>query len=89
MKDEFEGKVTGDFVGLKSKMHSMANIYVKESNTAKRVNTATEFTEFKDTLFNRKIIRHKMRRTQSKTHKLGTYEMNKYKYRVFMIKYLF
>ena len=49
----------------------------KESNTAKGVNIATEFNEFKDTLFNRKVLRHKMRRIQSKKHKLGTYEINK------------
>ena len=45
-----------------SKMHSMKNINGKESNTAKGVNIATEFNEFQDTLFNKKIIRHKMRR---------------------------
>ena len=58
-------------------MHSMKNIDGKESNTAKGVNIATEFNEFKDTLFNKKIMRHKMKRIQSKKHKLGTYEINK------------
>ena len=38
---------------------------------------ATEFDKFKDVLFNEKIIRHKMKRIQSKKHKLGTYEINK------------
>ena len=52
MKDESEGKIIGEFVGLKSKMYSMKNIDGKESNTAKGVNIATEFNEFKDTLFN-------------------------------------
>ena len=37
----------------------------------------TEFKEFKDVLFNDKIIRHKMKRIQSKKHKLGTYEIDK------------
>ena len=55
----------------------MKNIDGKESNTAKGVNIATEFNEFKDTLFNKKIMRHKMKRIQSKKHKLGTYEINK------------
>ena len=77
MKDEKEGKINDEFVGLKSKMYSMKNIDGKESNTAKGVNIATEFNEFKDTLFNKKIMRHKMRRIQSKKHKLGTYEINK------------
>ena len=77
MKDESEGKIIGEFVGLKSKMYSMKNIDGKESNMAKGVNIATEFNEFKDTLFNKKIIRHKMRRIQGKKHKMGTYEINK------------
>ena len=50
-----------EFVGLKSKMHSLKKINGKESNTAKAVNIATEFNKFKDVLFNKKIIRHKMR----------------------------
>ena len=58
-------------------MHSMKNIDGKESNMAKRVNIATEFNEFRDTLFNKKVLTHKMRRIQSKKHKLGTYEINK------------
>ena len=49
----------------------------KESNTAKRVNIATDFNKIKDTLFKKKIIRHKMRRIQSKKHKIGTYKINK------------
>ena len=77
MKDESEGKTIGEFVGLKSKMYSMKNIDGKESNTAKGVNIATEFNEFKDTLFNKKIIRHKMRRIQGKKHKMGTNGINK------------
>ena len=77
MKDEKEGQINDEFVGLKSKMYSIKNIDGKESNTAKGVNIATEFNEFKDTLFNKKIMRHKMRRIQSKKHKLGTYEINK------------
>ena len=47
-------------------MYSMKNIIGKQSNTAKGVNTATEFNEFKTTLFNKKIIKHKMRKIQSK-----------------------
>ena len=58
-------------------MYFIKNIDGKESNTAKGVNIATEFNEFKDILFNKKIMRHKMRRIQSKKHKLGTYEINK------------
>ena len=77
MKDESEAKIIDEFVGLKSKMHSMKNIDGKESNTAKGVNIASEFNEFKETLFNKRIIRHKLRRIQSKKHKMGIYEINK------------
>ena len=44
----------------------MKNIDGKESNAAKEVNIAIEFNKFKDTLFNKKIIRHDMRRIQGK-----------------------
>ena len=83
MKDESEGKIIDDFVVLKSKLYSMKNIDGKEFNTAKGVNIATEFNEFKDTLFNKKIIRHKMRRIQGKKHKMGTHKMNKMSLSVF------
>ena len=77
MKDEPEGKIIDEFVGLKSKMYSMKNIDSKESNTAKEVNIATEFNEFKDTLFYKKVIRQNMRRIQGKKHKMNSYEINK------------
>ena len=56
MKYEFEGKIIGDFVGLKSNMYSMKNIDGKESNTAKGMGISTEFNEFEGTLFKKKII---------------------------------
>ena len=62
MKGVSEGKIIDGFVGLKSKMYSIKNIDVKETNTAKAVNIAIEFNEFKDIFFNKKILRHKMRR---------------------------
>ena len=48
-----------------------------ESSTTKGVNMATEFNEFKDVLFNKKVIRHKIKRIQAKKHKIGTYEIDK------------
>ena len=81
MKDQYEGKTIGDFVGLKSKMYSMKDIDGKNSNTAKGVNIAID--EFKHTLFNKKIIRHKMRRIQGRKNKMGAYEINKISLSVF------
>ena len=77
MKDEIGGVIVNEFVGLKSKMYSIKKIDGKEYNTGKRVNIATEFNKFKDVLFNKEIIRHKMRRIQSKKHKFRTYEIAK------------
>ena len=78
MKDVFKGKITDEVVGFKSKMYSMKIIDGKESTTAKGVNIATEFNEFKDTLLYKNIIRHKMKRIQRKKHKAGTYKIKKY-----------
>ena len=87
MNDEFDGAIVEEFVGLKSKMYFMKKIDGKQLNvkkidgkelkTAKGVNIATEFNELKDVLFSKKIIKHKMKRIQSKKHKLGTYEIDK------------
>ena len=38
---------------------------------------AIEINKFKDVLFSKKIIRHKMKRIQSKKHKLEACEINK------------
>ena len=77
MKAVNKGIPINKFARLKSKMYSMLSDDGKESNTAKGVNIATRFNEFKDTLFNKKVIRRKMKRIQIQKHKLGTYEINK------------
>ena len=61
MKEEFDGIIVTEFVGLKSN-----KIDGKKHNTAKGVSIATEFDEYKDVLFNKKIIRQKLKRIQSK-----------------------
>ena len=68
-------------------MYSRKNIDTKESNTAKGVKIATEFNEFKDTLFNKKVVRHKMERIQN--IKLEHKKSTKYHYPVLMTKDLF
>ena len=77
MKDELGGVIVDQFVGLKSKMYSMKKTYGKEFNTAKGVSIVIKFNKFKDVLFNKNIIRQKMKRIQSKKHKLGIYEIDK------------
>ena len=77
MKDEYVGAIIDQFIGLKSKMYSIKKINGIESSTSKGVNITTEFNEFKDVLFNKKVIRHKIKRIQAKNHKIGTYEIDK------------
>ena len=77
MKDKSEGRIINEFVGLKSKMYSIKSIDGKETNTARGINIVTEFKKLKNILFNKKIMRHKMRKIQAKNHKLVTYEINK------------
>ena len=77
MKDEYGGVIIDEFVGLKSKMYSIKKIDGTESRTAKAINIATEFNESKDVLFNKRIIRHKMKRIEAKKHNIGTYEIDK------------
>ena len=60
MKDESEKKKWW-VVGLKWNIYSMKNIDGKKSNTGKGVNIPTVFKEFRDTLFNKKVLRHKVR----------------------------
>ena len=90
MKEVFEGKTIGEFVGLKLKMHSMKTIDGKESNKSKGGNIATEFNEFKDTLFNKVSLNllnpdTKRKELKAKNIKLEHTKSTKYHYRVLMI----
>ena len=58
-------------------MHSILSDDGKEFNTAKRVTKMKLNVMNTKTFYLKKIARHKMRRIQSKKHKIGTYEVNK------------
>ena len=62
---------------LKSKRYCIVSDDDTEISTAKGVNISIEFNEYDDVLFNNKVIKHKMKRIQSKKHKIGTYDVNK------------
>ena len=72
MRDEFKGKIINEFVGLKSKMYSLISVDDEEVTKAKGVNKQIKHKEFV-VLFNEKVMRHNMKRIQSKLHKIGTY----------------
>ena len=77
MKDEFGGVKIDEFVGLKSKMYSLIASSDLEVNKAKGVNLVLKHKEYVDVLFGKKVVRHKMKRIQSKLHSVGTYDIDK------------
>ena len=77
MKDKFNGVETDEFFVLKSKMYSLIAKNDKEVNKAKGVNLKLRHKEYVDVLFNRKVIRHRMKRMQTNLHQVGIYDLNK------------
>ena len=58
-------------------MYRLISSDAKEINKAKGVNLKPRHKECVDVLFNKKVARHKIKRIQSKLHRIGTYELNK------------
>ena len=77
MKDEFKGQIITEFIGLKSKMYSLTSTDNKETSKAKRVNKKIRHNEYVECLFNEKVVRHNMKRIQSKLHEISTYDVFK------------
>ena len=77
MKDKFKGRKIGEFVGSKSRMYLLISVDDKKVTKAKIVNIKIRHKEFLDVLFNENVIRHNMKRAQSKLHRIGTYDVCK------------
>ena len=81
MKDEFKGKIISEFLGIKSKMYSLIDVNSKEVKKPKGVNKNVvrkrKQRKFVDFLFDKKMMRHKMKRIQSKLHRIRTYNVCK------------
>ena len=77
MKDELKANKIDEFFGLKSKMYSLIISDGKNVNKAKGVNLNLSHNEYLDVLFNKKVVRHKKKRIQSKLHGIGTYYISK------------
>ena len=77
MKDEVNGKIIAEFIELRSKMYSILTMDDEELIRAKGVDKKFMHSEFKDVLFNKKVIRHCMKRILAKTNKIGTYDICK------------
>ena len=77
IQDEFFGNKVYEFLGLKSKMYLLVACNDLEVNKAKGVNLLLRHKEYFDVLFCKKVIRHKMKRIQSNSYSVGTYDLNK------------
>ena len=77
MKDGFNGIKISELIGLKSKMYSLISDHDKEVNKAKGINKKLRHKEYHSVLFNKKVIRHNMKRIQSKLHETDTYDVFK------------
>ena len=64
-------------------MYSLFSADDKEVTKAKAVNKKIKHKEFVDVLFNKKVIRHNMKRIQSKLHRIGTYNVYKISFSCF------
>ena len=62
-------------------MYSLLDVDGKEIKTRKGINTVVveniKHKEYPNVLINKKIMRHKIKRIQSKLHKIGTYDVYK------------
>ena len=67
-EDEFNGLEIDEFVGLKSKMHSLLAKNGMEVNKAQGGNLVLRHNLYFDVLCNKKVIRHKMKRILSEKH---------------------
>ena len=81
MKDEFKGNLICEFVGIKSKMYSLTDVDGQENKKAKGDNKNgvknIGHGEFLDALFNKKLMRHNMKKILIKLHRIGTYDVCK------------
>ena len=68
MRDEFKGRIISEL---------LIDVDNEKVIKAKGVNKKIRHKEIVDVLFNRKVIRHNMKRIQSKLHKIGTYDVCK------------
>ena len=77
MKDEFKGQIITEFIGLNRKMYPLTSIDNKGTSKAKGVNKKIRPNEYVECLFNENVVRHNMKRIQSKLHGIGTYDVFK------------
>ena len=74
MKDVLNGVKIIEFIGLKCKMYPLISVDYKEVNKAKGINKKLRNKECHYVTFYKKVFRHNMKRIQSKSYEIGTYD---------------
>ena len=81
MKGEVRGNITNKFAGLKSKMYILVTAEGKEIKKAKAINKKVveriRHKEYVEMLFGRGLMKHNMKRINSKLHRIRTYDICK------------
>ena len=77
MNDATGSVAIEEFVRLKSKMCSLLVDDNREHKNESNVVPTIRHNEYKDVLLNNECLRHSMNRSQSKDHKIETYEIDK------------
>ena len=81
IKDETGGVAIKEFIGLKPKIYSFLVDDRSEHRKVKGINKNVVETinhnEYKDVLLNKKCLRHSINRSQSKDHRIVTFEINR------------
>ena len=81
-KDEYNGTVISEFIGLRSKMYSILDVHDKNKRTGKGIARATmthciSHNDYRNALFNEETQSASMISIQSRAHRLQTVNVNK------------
>ena len=77
MKNEYGGTAIYKCIGTKSKMYSICDVNSSQKSANKGHSSNIRHNEFMDVLFNKKVIRHIMKRAKSFGHRMYACESNK------------
>ena len=79
MKNEVRGKISSGFVAVKSNTYSLFIVDNEGIKKAKGINKnvvkSIMHKKYVDVLFARGLVRHNMKRVQSRLHRTGTYDV--------------
>ena len=79
MKNEVRGKISSEFVAVKSNTYSLFIVDNEGIKKAKGINKnvvkSIMHKKYVDVLFARGLVTHNMKRVQSRLHRTGTYDV--------------